>query len=239
MKTYELIDLLTSRIPKSATWSASDGEPYGEYYVVDDMAEIHKALFCVTPSSDVIKYARLHNYDIVIGHHPFVVPTIFPQMIFHTALDMCEGGLNDWWRDRMGIQNASHIYENMGWYGEVEPITFGNLVSKVRRECGDIFGQIHKKSNQKVHSIAVCSGLGGMVTSLLEMPQVDCIITGELCCPAKEIDADFVIETGHTNSEWMGVEIIRNILAPFDVTVNIAPREIDIFGSEVFRGIED
>jgi len=228
MKASRVIKILTAAIPREAEWST--GEPYGPYNLDPDRS-IKKVLFCVTPCQKVQDYFDTHRYDLLISHHPY--RTDLPQLIFHTSLDCCEGGLNDVWRDALGVQDAQHFDANLGWYGPIEPIRFQDLVAKCEKFIDHkIIGQQYTKLDL-IRSVVICSGLGGLVTDLALQTKADCYILGEMCGTAEASGFNSVIEIGHTLSERMGVELIRRLLP--GVQVDSAPLEIDRFGGEVHR----
>lgn len=229
MKTRDVIDILTAAIPNSDTWSK--GEPYGAFNV-DPEAEIEKILFCVTATEEVKTYFLKNNYDLLISHHPY--KTDVPQLIFHTALDCCKGGLNDMWSEAVGIQNAQHFDRNLGWYGKIAPISLHDLCQKIELFTErKILGQACSKK-KLIESVAVCSGLGGMVVHSALKTDVDCYIIGEATWNAKTSGFNAVIETGHTNSEWIGIRLIQKLL-PSSLVIDLAPSTLDLFGGEIYR----
>jgi len=52
--------------------------------------------------------------------------------------------------------------------------------------------------------------------------QADCYIMGEASCAPSPADYPAVIETGHTNSEWIGARLIRTLLEPHGIDVDVA-----------------
>jgi len=228
MKTSEIIQILTKAIPREIEWSR--GEVYGAYGTVPDK-EVQRVLFCVTPTHEVVQRFNDENYDLLISHHPFVIRGI-PHLIFHTAMDCCEGGLNDQWRDALQVKNAKHFDGTLGWYGQIDPISFIDLVAKCEAfMCQKSIGQLYSKK-KIIESVVICTGLGGMVTRLAAATKADCYILGEATEHAKTMGFAAVIETGHTISEQMGVVLIRNLLP--GVIVDLATLEEDYFGRECF-----
>jgi putative NIF3 family GTP cyclohydrolase 1 type 2 len=162
-----------------------------------------------------------------------------PQLIFHTALDCCENGLNDMWRDHLRLKNTcQHFDGTLGWHGEIEPIQFSELVARVKLFSGNIFGETFNKKGMTdiIKTVVICSGLGGMVNELALATEADCYIIGQNTMPASSTGFKAVIETGHTASEWIGVNFFRKILA--GVQVDLAPAEIDRFSGECFKARE-
>ena len=235
MRMSDLIKVCYAACPKEIAWTPH--EAYGEFNIEDHNKVVKRVLYCVTPTQQVQAYFLKHKYDLLISHHPYPTRKI-PQLIFHTALDCCEnGGLNDMWRDAVGLHlGYSHFDGMLGWTGEIEPIPFNELVEKVRLFSGKIDGQVYVRDSIKsklIKSVVICSGLGGLVLEQARQTKADCYILGENTCLAEDTGFLSVIEIGHTASEWCGVLFFRKLLR--GVTVDLAPCDIDVFGTEVFR----
>lgn len=227
----ELVKILTDAIPEKDSWGGA--EPYGPYNM-DLNRDYTNILYCVTPNYEVVEYFKENNFDLLISHHPMVAGKNVPQMIFHTALDCCKGGLNDMWKEALDIKNAQHFDANLGWYGEIDPISFSDLVWNIASFCGAVEGQTYCKINRPIESVVVCSGLGGLVNDLALKSKADCYILGEALAPAAESGFNALIETGHTNSEWIGVKLFDSLLCPYGCNVQCAPCDIDYYGTEIY-----
>lgn len=230
MWMYQLINELKRLIPVGDTWEK--GENYGEFNISDYEADVYKVLFCVTPTKAVVDYFIEGEYHLLISHHPFIAGRGIPQFIAHTAFDCCEGGLNDMWKNLLQIKNAKHFDDNLGWYGEIEPIVFDDLVRKVSRFSGNIVGECFSDKNM-IKSVVVCTGLGGMVIDQAAETNADCYILGENIQSAKGIFPSS-IEIGHTLSERVGIDFFRKHFADEDIEFDLAPLNIDVFAREVY-----
>lgn len=229
MKTSEIIDRLTTAAPESVEWVKN--EPYGPRNIIGNM-DCNRILYCVTPTKQVCDYFRKNNYDLMVSHHPFTAGEDIPQVILHTALDCCEGGLNDQWRDAMGLKNAFHFDGTLGWAGEVDPITFPDLMKKVEDYCeGPIWGGSYSRV-EKIESIVICTGLGGMVEHLAKRSGAECYILGEMSQAVHKSAFNSVIECGHTLTEYKpGILFVQQYLP--GVQVDGTP-ENDYYGHDVF-----
>lgn len=230
MYTNSAVDKLITACPSKDTWSR--GEAYGPFGVHKD-ATIRKALYCVTPTEGVLDQFHKGNYDLLVSHHPFIVGV--PQVILHTALDCCEGGLNDQWRDVLGMKNNAHFDRNLGWHGEVEPCTILDLYKKVSdyigtQPIGCTFSDV-----PVIRTVAVCSGLGGLVEKVAHKnTQADCYIFGEGIRHPHYSPFKAQIEIGHTLSEHKpGLAFVRKAIP--EVVVDGADMAVDVFGEEVYR----
>jgi putative NIF3 family GTP cyclohydrolase 1 type 2 len=230
MKMSDLIRVAKSACPEDVAWTRR--EPYGEHNIFDYNQTVKKVLYCVTPTPHVIDFFETYQYDLLISHHPF--PSGVPQLIFHTALDCCEGGLNDQWRDHLELKAPyKHFDGTLGWYGEIAPLPFQELVKKVAQFSGSktIDGEIYcDQPDRIIKSVVICSGLGGMVNELALATGADCYVIGEKVQSGRSSGFKALIETGHTNSEWMGVLLFQKILR--GVQVDLVPQEFDYFGRE-------
>lgn len=235
MLGLDIVQIITTAVPDSETWW--QGEDYGPYNVNLEK-QYHKILYCVTPTEQVVEYFRDNKYDLLISHHPFQVDKDIPNIILHTALDCCEGGLNDMWRDIVGIKDAKHFDKNLGWYGPVEPICFHDLIDKIVAKIGMIEGQRYcREPDRLIESVVVCSGLGGMVMQQALKTGADCYIFGENTMPAEETGFRAVIEIGHTRSENIGVNLFKKILP--ECQIDVAPMWADYYGTDIYTNYFD
>jgi|GEM_PF-2731048 len=228
MKVSEILKRTSVAVPQSETWGGL--ESYGAHGI-KPKTEVKRALFCVTPTSEVVEYFFANKYDVLISHHPFVKLGV-PMLVFHTALDCCKGGLNDMWKNMLGVKDAKHFDANLGWVGKIDPIPFDDLVAKIEKFIGNkARGLVQAKNNSKlVSSVVICTGLGGLVFEQAQNTGADVYITGELC--SSTIGTfDGVIEIGHTLTETCGVNFFRDLLP--EIEIDSAPLNIDVFGHEV------
>ena len=134
-------------------------EPYGEYNC-DELEEVNKVLYCVTPTKEVTEYFKANNYDLLISHHPYRADV--PQLIFHTAFDCCTNGLNDIMASHLGVEGEP-FDEELGICGNLPtPLTITQLTDKIKELTGSVDGQVFDTcSGDLIHSVAICTGLGG------------------------------------------------------------------------------
>jgi putative NIF3 family GTP cyclohydrolase 1 type 2 len=236
MTIGDVVRILYKRIPNSETWTK--GELYGligpqeelDYYVT-------KVAYCVTtPSQEGMHWLIANGYDLLIAHHPINLSDAIPTLVFHTSLDCCDGGLNDQWRDALGMTNTRHFDKNLGWYGHIMPKTLDQLTEQIECWLGHkIQGQIFGPKDELIKSVAVCSGLGGLVNGAALKTKVDCYIVGEAVGPAEKSGFKFYVETGHSISERMGVKVIQAALEPHGLQVDLLPIEFEGWKREVYK----
>jgi putative NIF3 family GTP cyclohydrolase 1 type 2 len=227
----DVITRLVEACPPNNVWGNAKGEPYGSYFAKYS-AECKRALYCVTPTPEVREYFRKGGYDLLISHHPFVAGV--PQFIMHTALDCCEGGMNDQWADALEIKDRKHFDDNLGWYGTIDPLPYNELVKKVERFIEAPCEGVCYSDIEVINSVVVCSGLGGYVEKEALKTGADCYVFGEGIWHPAYSDFKAQIETGHTLSESKpGYLFVKKVLEP-EVTVDRCPMGIDTFQDEVF-----
>ena len=228
MKAKDIIAILNKAIPKAESWSV--GESYGANFHVKPLADVKKILFCVTPTHEVVEYFKQNKYDLLISHHPFA--STVPQLMYHTALDCCKGGLNDMWRDFLGVKDATHFDRNLGWQGRIDPISFHDLVKKIENWLQHEIIGLSWSKKEIIESVCICTGLGGLVLNEAERTGTDCYILGELTHTVTAGSTNFssIIEVGHTLTENIGIAFIRSLLP--SLQIDLAPLAIDYFGQE-------
>ena len=226
--TEQLTRVIESKIRKSDSWSLCAHENYGAFNLAPD-AKLEKLLYCVTISDEAIEYFKKHGYDAIVSHHPVLSwKEKLPQLIYHTALDCCEDGLNDFWKNFLGIEDARHFDDNLGWTGKIKPLSFSSLKDKIQTKLeapiiGDLFNTQHE-----IGSIVICTGLGGAVNDLALKTDADCYILGQSMLPAKMTGFRNVIEIGHTLSERIGYDCIKNFIKDLPVEIDMIPLDKDI-----------
>lgn len=230
MNQAQVADILKKRVPYRDSWVE---EPHGEFFIKSH-DEVTKVLYCVTPTDKVVQQFKDEKYDMLVSHHPYIVKV--PQVILHTAMDCCQGGLNDQWRDAVGIKEAKHFDRNLGWYGKIDPINPDDFYMKVRDFIGAApIGAVYC-DKEHIESVVVCSGLGGMVHREALASGADCYILGQATSNPMDSDFPAMIEVGHTLSEYStGLKIVKNTLEPHGIIVHGADLKYDKFGSEIHR----
>lgn len=227
IRLEEFTTTLESKILKTDVWHPCAHENYGAYNIDPDK-KIEKLLYCVTMSPEAEKYAKKNGYDAVITHHPILSKGNIPQLVYHTALDCCAEGLNDWWKNFLEVKDAKHFDINLGWTGSIDPISFNQLKDKVESKLeakiiGDIF-----TTQKEINSVVICTGLGGVVNSLALRTKADCYILGQSYFPARMTGFRNVIEIGHTLSERIGYDCIKNFAKDLSVRIDSIPLNKDI-----------
>lgn len=223
----ELTQTIEAKIRKNDAWHVCAHENYGAFNIAPDK-KLEKLLYCVTISSAVVAYAKKNGYGAIISHHPILNKENFPQLIYHTSLDCAPVfSLNDFWKDFLGVKNAKHIETNLGWTGDIEPISFQNLQDKIETKLeAKMIGEMYN-SQSEINSVAICAGLGGAVNNLALKTNADCYILGQNIVESKETGFRNVIEQGHTLSERCGHKTLGKIIKDLPIQFDIVPLKLD------------
>ena len=236
----QVADVLTTSVEKKYAWHRCTNEAYGLQlpWACRENLSVERILLCVTATSEVERYAQEKYYNLVVSHHPMLID--HPQVVLHTALDCCPGGINDLWAEvlDMDMSTAEHFDGTLGWRGSLKtPLLYHDLLAKVEGLiCTPIIG-IRDHDVDEIRHVVICSGLGGLVYDKANAwgnKNKACYITGELCY-YKHGDFGGIIETGHTLSERIILPKLKDIIVKAfpDVQVDVAPIEMDYFGREV------
>ena len=157
----------------------------------------------------------------------------------HTNLDSAKGGLNDIFADKLGISGTKPIEitytdENgtdygIGRTGAIEKETtladFAAFVCK----CFDLPStNFVGDGNAKVKTVAVCSGSGG---SLLSMVSADVYVTGDIKYSGARNAADAgqnLVIAGHYETEICAMEVFKEILSdcPLEIICSVANKNV-------------
>ena len=104
MNKYDIVTRIEEFAPLDTqeSWDASG-------WGVDlEGKEVHKILFALTVTDDVVNQARQKGCDMIISHHPlFFVPFEYKDINIysaHTNLDRAEGGTSDLIIEKLGFK---------------------------------------------------------------------------------------------------------------------------------------
>jgi len=212
---------------------------------------VKKILLATTPTGQVRNYFIENDYDLLVGHHDFLVDV--PQVIMHIAMDIEPKGHNGFFAKRFGFTHTKQI-AGIYYHGFLpKPLLFNELSDLLERRGFKVDGCIWSKdlNNKPIHDVLYCSGMGGLALThagwentplRVNEFKADVFITGEL---TSNIDNtphrfDHIIELGHTNSEKPLFQWIRNYLKNRweNLEIDLADNSIDFFGRETYKAKE-
>lgn len=164
------------------------------------------ALLCLDCTESVVREAANKGYSLVISHHPAIFrgisrvtdETPTGRMILaaartgisvysaHTNLDFCEGGINDYAAELLGLKDVRPVYAEegvrIGRMGEIAPVSAHTLAKKCAEIFGDRRAAVAGDEYKQVKTVALVCGGGGSI-ELLETAAkrgADCYITGDV-----------------------------------------------------------
>ncbi len=208
--------------------------------------EVTKVLTALDCTLDVVREAKEKGCEVIVCHHPVMFggvkritdETKEGEMLLlaaenniaifaaHTNLDFVQGGLNDYFLEKIGYRAIGTIEENEGRLFETGGVTVGYLCEKIKKAfevpCLRVAGDINRESAVG----AVCTGSGkSLLPEVLD--KADVYITGDMghhdILTAIENDCAY-IEISHYDSEKIAIELLYNRLSEkFD--------EIEVFKS--------
>jgi len=144
----------------------------------------------------------------------------------HTNLDKARDGLNDYFALKVGIQcdrpfhldgnTEDGIPSGIGRLGTLEEtVTVGRLAEDIKQRLKIPNVRVTGNMDQKVDSVALCTGSGGSLTGHFLKSGADVYITGDLKYhEARDIEAGgkAAVDVGHFASEHIVVGLLKKRL---------------------------
>ena len=200
----DILSLMRGLAPESATEPGFDdnvglllGSEKGDSSVV---------MLCLDCTENVVREAAAAGTRLVISHHPAIFRSVrritdgdpTGRMLLaaasagisvysaHTNLDFCEGGLNDYNAELMGLSDVRPmlVEENIkvGRIGKREPVTVAALAEELARTFTDGHIRYVGTGAERVSKIAVINGGGGDIDFISRAMELgaDCYITADV-----------------------------------------------------------
>ncbi len=207
MNKYEIVKKIETFAPLETqeSWDAS-----GWSVDIVDKVEVHKILYALTVTDDIMKQAREQKCDMIISHHPlFFVPLEYQDINIysaHTNLDRAEGGTTDTLINALGFQKT----ENQDFVRIVElekPISIQELRKKLLQISPNL-RYVNNYGAKAVKTIGFCAGSG---SEFIYNTKTDAFITGDVkfhtALDAKQV----VFDIGHFESEIFAPKLLQKI----------------------------
>ncbi len=204
MNKYDIVKRIEMFAPLDTqeSWDASG-------WGVDlEEKEVHKILFALTVTDDVVNQARQKGCDMIISHHPlFFVPFEYKDINIysaHTNLDRAEGGTSDLIIEKLGFKKTRN--DDFVRIVELEnPIGVEELRDKLLKISPKL-RYINNLGVKTVQTIGFCAGSGSEFIG-----ETDAFVTGDLkfhtALDAKKV----VFDIGHFESEIFAPELLKKI----------------------------
>lgn len=197
--------------------------------------EVTRVLTALDCTLDVVREAVEKKCELILCHHPIMFSKVNKitdetkegEMLLyamenniaifaaHTNLDYAEGGLNDYFLEKLGYIAVDTISENEGRVFEADGISVRALCEKIKTVFDVPVLRIAGDSEHEIIKGAVCTGSGkSLVKEAVE--KADVYITGDMghhdiltlvdegCC---------YIEMSHYDSEKIVMELLCELLA--------------------------
>lgn len=197
--------------------------------------EVTKVLTSLDCTLDVVREAKEKGCEIIVCHHPIMFggvkkitdETKEGEMLLcaieqgiaifacHTNLDFAEGGLNDYFLEKIGYKACDTIVENEGRIFETGSVTVGDLCKKIKKAFDvphlRVAGDLMRESAVG----ALCTGSGkSLVKEACD--KADVYITGDMGHHDILTVLDegcAYIEISHYDSEKIAMELLCNKLS--------------------------
>lgn len=230
MKLERIIEFMEETAPKAVAMEYDNvGLLVGR--LEKDVTKVLVSLDCTI---EVVNEAKEKGCELVVCHHPVMFSkvnkitdeTCEGEMLLcaienniavfaaHTNLDFAEGGLNDYFLEKLGYKAVDTIAENEGRIFEAEGISVKELCEKIKRTFDVPRLRVAGDIEREVMRGALCTGSG---KSLLKeaVEKADVYITGDMghhdilslvcegCC---------YIEISHYDSEKIAMDLLEKKL---------------------------
>lgn len=233
MKLEKIIDFMDTLAPREG---AMEYDNVG-LLVGRGEKEVTRVLTALDVTIDVVREAKEKGCEAIVCHHPILFSgtkkitdeTKEGEMLLlamenniaifacHTNLDFAQGGLNDYFLEKIGYKAFDTIVENEGRVFETGGITIKELCEKIKKAFAvphlRVAGDIEHESTVG----ALCTGSGkSLVKEAVE--KADCYITGDM--GHHDIltlldEGCAYIEISHYDSEKIAMELLKNKLDAF------------------------
>lgn len=206
MNKYDIVKKIEDFAPLE-TQESWDSCGWG---VEKDEIDVHKILFALTVTDDIVAQARKNDCDMIISHHPlFYVPLEYRDINIysaHTNLDRAEGGTTDTIIKKLGFKKSRN--EDFVRIVElIKPITPEELKKKLQAISPNL-RYVNNLGKNEIKSIGFCAGSGA---EFIDKYEVDAFVTGDLKFHTALDSKQIVFDIGHFESEIFAPELLKEI----------------------------
>lgn len=206
MNKYDIVKKIEDFAPLE-TQESWDSSGWG---VEKDGADVHKILFALTVTDDIVAQARKNDCDMIISHHPlFYVPLEYRDINIysaHTNLDRAEGGTTDTIIKKLGFKKSRN--EDFVRIVElINPISAEELKKKLQTISPNL-RYVNNLGKNEIKSIGFCAGSGA---EFIDKYEVDAFVTGDLKFHTALDSKQIVFDIGHFESEIFAPELLKEI----------------------------
>ena len=206
MNKYEII----RKIQKFAPLETQEKWDCSGWSVETGKEDVHKILFALTVTEDVIQQAREKDCDMIISHHPlFCVPLRWKDIDIycaHTNLDKAEGGTTDRLIKELGL-TKTESYEFVRVVRFPEPVAVEEFWKKLLKISPNM-RYINNYNVTTIQSVGFCAGSG---SEFINETDADAFVTGDLKFHTALECKKVVFDIGHFESEIFAPKILKEI----------------------------
>lgn len=231
---------------------AVEGDPVGLQIGSLD-ASVKKVLVALDIREQTVQEAIENNVDLILAKHPVIfrplsnltdadsqekiildlVKAGIAVYTSHTNIDVVEGGLNDWFCERLDIEDTEVLSEEgLGRIGNIEPMRLSDFSEKMKQVFGlerlRVVTYDHSLS-QTIKRVAICGGSGGKFWSEAQAKGADIYITGDVYYHVghDQLSQGLIgIDPGHY-LEHLFVPKVAEKLASFTAEVDIIESKVN------------
>ena len=247
-KVKDIIDIIERKAPMTL---ALDFDSAG-LNVGDANDEVKGILLAQNVTYSTLDECAKVGANLLITHHPCVFgeePDKYMQSLVakakelklnlyscHTNLDCCNGGLNDFVADILGMQDV-YVIDGCARGGNIKPTKLREFAKSIAKKLDDDCVKYVGDDDRVISKVALCTGAGARDEELVEYAKdngIDCIIGGEsklsLSLMAKDYGVS-IIEVGHYTSEIACIQIFKSWLREYDYMIKISKTDLDPYKS--------
>ena len=226
MKLEKIIDFMEEIAPKDVAMEYDNvGLLVGRYE--KDVKKVLTALDCTL---EVVREAKEKGCEVIVCHHPilftgtkkitdrekegemllYAIENNIAIFAAHTNLDFADGGLNDYFLEKLGYESVDAITDGEGRVFEAE-IIVRELCEKIKKAFSIPYLRVSGDIDRLAVRCAVCTGSGkSLVKEAAE--KADCYITGDMghhdILNLVDLGCTYV-EVSHYDSEKIAMELLR------------------------------
>ena len=247
-KVKDIIDIIEKQAPLSlALEFDSAGLNVGN---VDD--EVTGILLAQNPTYSTLVECAQVGANLLITHHPCLFGEELDEYMqslvakakeyglnlysCHTNLDCCNGGLNDYVAEKLGMQDV-FVIDGCARGGNIRPIKLKEFAKSVAKILNDDCVKYVGDDDRVPKQIALCTGLGPRDEELVEYAKdnnCDCIIGGESKLSIALMARDYgvgLIDVGHYTSEIACIQIFKSLLKKYENMIKVSKTDTNPYKS--------
>lgn len=196
--------------------------------------EVTRVLVCLDCTMDAVCEAKENGCELIVCHHPvmfsgvksitdrtregemllYAIENKIAVYACHTNLDFAQGGLNDYFVEKLGYKACGTLYENEGRVFETGGISPEEFCEKIKKAFGTDMLGVALDFDREILKACVCTGSGKSLLAYAA-EKADVYITGDMghhdILSIKEMGCGY-IEMSHYDSEKIVMELLKKRL---------------------------